>query len=244
MKGKNKMKRYGFTLAEVMITLAVIGVVSALTVPNLVGNASKKGQVALLRKAHVELEEAIQTEMAERDLKNLKNMINTDEKVNSFLIKYYKVTTNCGLTTSSGSSCLGSSIYNINGDAVSIPTGLTCITNAAGITVCMGKSSNDGYGEILVDVNGKKDPNIVGRDVFGLSYQPNGDVVDGINLSVKNQLEELYEQREAGEITEDQYIQERDEITAQGENAETCINGVNLYGCFGTIVNSDWEMTY
>ena len=41
------MKRYekekkGFTLAEVLITLAIIGIVAAMTIPTLVENAQKK----------------------------------------------------------------------------------------------------------------------------------------------------------------------------------------------------------
>lgn len=32
------MKRYGFTLAEVLITLGIIGVVAALTIPTLIQN--------------------------------------------------------------------------------------------------------------------------------------------------------------------------------------------------------------
>ena len=36
------MKNYGFTLAEVLITLGIIGVVAALTVPALVQNNSSR----------------------------------------------------------------------------------------------------------------------------------------------------------------------------------------------------------
>ncbi len=36
--GKNQFRKLGFTLAEVLITLAIIGVVAVLTVPTLVSN--------------------------------------------------------------------------------------------------------------------------------------------------------------------------------------------------------------
>ena len=36
--GKVNCRRYAFTLAEVLITITVIGVVAALTIPNLVNN--------------------------------------------------------------------------------------------------------------------------------------------------------------------------------------------------------------
>ena len=34
-------KRYGFTLAEVLITLGIIGVVAAMTIPTLMSNTGK-----------------------------------------------------------------------------------------------------------------------------------------------------------------------------------------------------------
>ena len=40
-KGENKMtKRLGFTLAEVLITLGIIGVVAAMTIPTLISNTN------------------------------------------------------------------------------------------------------------------------------------------------------------------------------------------------------------
>jgi len=43
--------KHGFTLAEILITLGVIGVVSALTLPTLIKNYQKKETVAKLQKA-------------------------------------------------------------------------------------------------------------------------------------------------------------------------------------------------
>lgn len=36
------MKNYGFTLAEVLVTLGIIGVVSAMTIPTLMQNHQKR----------------------------------------------------------------------------------------------------------------------------------------------------------------------------------------------------------
>ena len=44
-------KRFGFTLAEVLITLGIIGVVAAMTMPILYTNIQKKTTVAKLQKA-------------------------------------------------------------------------------------------------------------------------------------------------------------------------------------------------
>ena len=44
------MKRSGFTLAEVLITLGIIGVVAALTIPNLIAGYEKQVTISKLQK--------------------------------------------------------------------------------------------------------------------------------------------------------------------------------------------------
>ena len=45
-------KKNAFTLAEVLITLAVIGVVSVLTIPNIISNYQNKVLATQLKKAY------------------------------------------------------------------------------------------------------------------------------------------------------------------------------------------------
>lgn len=51
MKGKNNMKKLGFTLAEVLITLVIIGVIAAMTVPTLMNNTNAQEYRSALKKA-------------------------------------------------------------------------------------------------------------------------------------------------------------------------------------------------
>ena len=44
------MGRFGFTLAEVLITLGIIGVVAAMTIPNLIQHYSQEATVNKLKK--------------------------------------------------------------------------------------------------------------------------------------------------------------------------------------------------
>lgn len=52
MKKQNilQLKKFGFTLAEVLITLGVIGVVAALTLPSVVANYQKQKTVSFVKK--------------------------------------------------------------------------------------------------------------------------------------------------------------------------------------------------
>ena len=60
------MKKYfGFTLAEVLITLGIIGVVAAITIPNLIQNNYEKRTVSLLRQTQSILAQAVR--MAEEE---------------------------------------------------------------------------------------------------------------------------------------------------------------------------------
>ena len=45
------MKKIGFTLAEVLITLGIIGIVAAMTIPTLIAEQQKKQTVAKLQRA-------------------------------------------------------------------------------------------------------------------------------------------------------------------------------------------------
>ena len=51
-------KKDGFTLAEVLITLSILGVVAAISIPNIVQNYQKRLTVTKLQKAYAVLEQA------------------------------------------------------------------------------------------------------------------------------------------------------------------------------------------
>ena len=59
------MKQKGFTLAEVLITLAIIGIVAALTIPSVISNYQQQEFKTGLKKAVSVLNEAIQTNIAQ-----------------------------------------------------------------------------------------------------------------------------------------------------------------------------------
>jgi len=59
------MKKFGFTLAEVLIVLVIMGVISALTVPNLMGTADEKARITAFKKGYAEINNALQLASAE-----------------------------------------------------------------------------------------------------------------------------------------------------------------------------------
>lgn len=65
------MKKFGFTLAEVLIALSIVGVVSALTIPTLVSENQKKVQAAALSVAVSDFETAMRSMMEIEDVTEL-----------------------------------------------------------------------------------------------------------------------------------------------------------------------------
>ena len=103
----------GFTLAEVLITLGIIGVVAALTIPTLIQNYKTRETVSRLKKTYSEVNEAIKLAVIENgpishwgltnsaydtSEENKDKHIITDETVKSLdlfldnILKYLKVT--------------------------------------------------------------------------------------------------------------------------------------------------------
>ena len=60
-------KKYAFTLAEVLITIGVIGVVAALTIPNLMTNVRASENAALFKKRSSQLQNALKRIGAEEE---------------------------------------------------------------------------------------------------------------------------------------------------------------------------------
>jgi prepilin-type N-terminal cleavage/methylation domain-containing protein len=61
----SKGSRFAFTLAEVLITLGIIGIIAALTLPTLIQNAKEKATVAKVRETYSILSQAYKHAVAE-----------------------------------------------------------------------------------------------------------------------------------------------------------------------------------
>lgn len=196
MKIVNLNINNAFTLAEVLITLGIIGVVAALTIPTLVNNYQKTQYVTGLQKAYTEWNQAL-IQIAEDkgcvgDLEctGLFDVDSTQESFGNELVKYFKVAKNCessdgGPTiagcfadpigsgydgSAQGSGMDDSSYYRFitaDGMAFWIRDWNTYNSNCVE-NYSLNKTYNltQVCGEIYIDVNGLKGPNNTGRDIF------------------------------------------------------------------------------
>lgn len=217
--------RLGFTLAEVLVTLGIIGIVSAMTVPTLMQNYQRKTYVTQLHKFYNELSQALLQYQTDRNALNLKEAgLNSQEALETFFKQYFKVINDCG---NRQTPCLApaSEYKNIVGRGIG-----TGGCNGY-MTVADGNSFGYGYSNdsvvvfhLYLDTNGQKGPNIAGRDIFAIYIYNNGLIDDS---GGSNGAPLTNEERE----------------TAFNSN---CIQstGSTWYGCFGKILNDNWEMNY
>ena len=76
---RNYGSEKGFTLAEVLITLGIIGVVAALTIPTLVKNYQEKVMVSKVKQAHSQLMNAIQLYVVKNNCQNMLCLFDTNK---------------------------------------------------------------------------------------------------------------------------------------------------------------------
>lgn len=216
------MKKNGFTLAEVLVTLGIIGVVSAMTVPTLMQNYQRKSYITQLHKVYNEVQQASINYMNQRNALNLTEAgLTSQDAVNEFMTLQFKSVNKCA----KASDCFASlSEYKkLNGTTVTLSVSDTdSFILASGVAV---RPLYMGNGNIvvnvLVDINGKSGPNILGRDLFMLCLYKNG-VIDEYSEGTMPPISK--EDRE--------------------KYYNNCDTGTGTYGCFGRILNDNWEMTY
>src|SRR5574344_9916 len=98
-------KSIAFTLAEVLITLGIIGVIAALTIPTLINNYEKQATVTRLKKVYAELTESLRLAEVEHgehtswvfDGDNLQEV--TEDFMDNYLLKNIKTIKKCNPTS-------------------------------------------------------------------------------------------------------------------------------------------------
>ena len=80
-----------------MVTLGIIGVVSAMTVPTLMQNYQRKSYVTQLHKVYNELSQALLQYQTDRNAINLKEAgLNSQTAAANFIREYFNIVQDCG----------------------------------------------------------------------------------------------------------------------------------------------------
>ena len=228
------LKSAAFTLAEVLVTLGIIGVVSAMTVPTLMQNYQRQSYVTQLHKVYNEMSQVFQQMMTDRNALNLKEtgLLNTTEQATETFKNYLKVVQDCG---NNFSPCFASEYRSTTGSSIKTveanwwSSSFVLADGAAiglhGLIDYSAGNVSYPYGYMYVDINGAKGPNIAGRDFFLFYYFNDGTLDDVVTPECKTA-------RICSSTLEVQRVN------------STCVGQTWPAGCFGRILNDNWQMTY
>ena len=169
---KQFIKNKGFTLAEVLVTLSIIGVISAMVIPSLQKSFQEAQYRAGAKNAYSMLGQAIMMMKADDNLPAFANdntelttkfcnhlsCIKTDQAKNIFASTY-------NYYENSGS---GYDYSWVAAPSVILKNGMLAffVYDAANCTGNAGTLFTTVCADIYIDTNGKKGPNKFGRDVF------------------------------------------------------------------------------
>ena len=232
-------KKAGFTLAEVLITLGLLGVVIAMTLPTVVGKYKKQATISQLKKAYTVLSQMVLQAQEDNGEAYFSTSSDVDENaVKVFFEQYWLPYFNNPTVSNDGLYPYGiaNPLKRVNGDSYELYV-YTSYQNARVYFTTMDGTAYlvymmdweyqyDGDGNIIsqtakysstqrvyVDLNGVKPPNILGKDVFAFQVFFDKNIV-----------------RPYG------YNKNQEEI-----NNVCSLNGTGNY-CAAKIINDGWKM--
>ena len=219
-------KKPAFTLAEVLITLGIIGVVAALTMPSLIANYQKKVLVAQLKKDVNFIQNSVKYILAQSgvdsylDTEYVYSDGNTTKFDNEKFYKDFKL----------------NKIPEYSLDEIyAFPmTDFYAAADGSCIKVVAGSSSkfSSKYLSFTIDVNCIKKPNKYGRDVFTIWLDENGNIIPmdivGTSVGSSSTLTSYYLHRLCNSL----------------ESSKKTYGPPILGYCVYKIIEDGWEMKY
>ena len=241
-------RKIAFTLAEVLITLGIIGIVAAMTMPVLIDKHNKKVFVTQLKKGVNVIENSVRRFMFEENLE----MLSADD----WQLYYSQIPKYLSANKASESNLLYKNYKQLfrYGNFYVLNDGITF---------------TPWNGLILIDVNGDKNPNLPGRDIFLFEFKNTGFVdyekmISEINLETMNKILGIFDitwnkmppcnelgDKMLNDIAVSSCGGDKDCI----ENIENIMQNPDpliklikdlpgMMACFTQVVNDGWEMKY
>lgn len=182
--------RLGFTLAEVLVTLGIIGVIAAMTVPTLMKNHQRKVYVTQIQKVYNEVQQAFERAITDKNAVNIKEAGLIEGAEGTFLKTYFNISKDCG---KSDTTCFASDYRMLNypNSANYLVSNKYKVVLTSGVSMALdfghaywtggGDNENTRVGHFVVDINGLQGPNLVCRDMFVIDFLVDGTVSSSNN---------------------------------------------------------------
>ena len=187
------LQSHAFTLAEVLITLVIVGVVAALTIPVTVAKYHEQQTIQSLKSAYSTFAQAIKMAESKNGPVETWDIAPGDTSTGALKLYNYIVpglsrVQDCQLSQ----SCFGDGYLTLQGTVSSLQPknwpvyARGILNNGVSFVVWSSGDCENGYhsemcGTISVDINGDKKPNRYGYDFFDFKITKNGLIPLGIN---------------------------------------------------------------
>lgn len=170
---KNYHRITAFTLAEVLITLLIIGVVASIVVPNLLNDTRDAELKTAWRKTFSDFSQ-VTTRIAADNGGTLKGVFTSYDEIYNQLKNYMNMSKYCRFGNTFGNCWHYNGDYKyLNGEVPGWMNGAGYILNNNVLMYLSGRNTDcDGVQNsclmFYIDTNGFKGPNTVGKDILGL----------------------------------------------------------------------------
>ena len=178
------MKKHGFTLAEVLVTLGIIGVVAALTTPALIQNVGNAKVGPKLQKAVATFETASEMMLTEQNSNSLLGVASSTIDLAKALGQYMKINATDGkdakgnmITYKTYAGTAFSDACDLGGPYASDDGMIYYIANTNKQPVHSDYAdipNNQWIGKLYIDINGPDGPNTLGKDLFSFAMYNDG----------------------------------------------------------------------
>lgn len=241
-----KSNSSGFTLAEVLITLGIIGVIAALTLPNLITQYQKNATVQGLKVAYSLLSQAVQKSISENgEIDNWNCTLNTNAFNETYILPYLKIAKKCD-----GGKCIKTDNFNgyyeLNGNKYTSISKSYVLAN--GMILMANRPGGEGFIVYMIDLNGNKKPNIMGKDIFAFYLLNHQSPLASYRNFLKNIPANLYP-GSVGANGSPQYLMDKPALTRaaahRGCNKNSTVGWHGGVGsaCAVVIMKDGWEIS-
>jgi len=167
----------GFTLAEVLITLLIVGVIASIVIPGLIADTQNAEYKTAWKKGYADLSQATKRILMDNG-GTLKGICTNSNCLRDLYLQYLNFSKKCDAGTTLG-NCFDSTTKALSG-AVITGDWFTSFTSYSGVILANGNfvlfvyNSNCNWtptisnvcGSIITDINGFRGPNTFGKDIY------------------------------------------------------------------------------